>query len=297
MNQPANKSMNYYAQSFKEWLKVLGYSESTVYGTPRILQEFFTWLENKGITRLEQIQEKDSNEFIEYNKTRVNKRRAGGLGVSHINRYVETIKKFNLYSKQTQGFEIPITAIRLEKESKTERVILSTDEIKLLFAASDESPFGMRDRAMLALYYSCGLRKSEASNLDVSDILTERKLVYVRKAKNSYERYVPITTANLKLVEQYIYNARPLLIGDTSNEQGLFISERGTQMGGQQMYLRVKQLCQKAGITKDVATHSLRHSIATHLLQAGMELENIALFLGHRCLDSTQLYTQIINEQ
>lgn len=291
------KTYNFYVQSFKEWLKVLGYSESTVYGTPRTLQEFFTWLENKGITRLEQIQEKDSNEFIDYNKNRANKRREGGLGVSHINRYIETIKKFNTYSKQTQGFEIPITAMRLEAENKTERVILNTDEIKLLLAATDESSFGMRDRAMLALYYGCGLRKSEASNLDLSDILIERKLVYVRKAKNSYERYVPITTANLKLVEQYIYNARPLLVGDTGKEHGLFISERGTQIGGQQMYLRVKQLCQKAGITKDISTHSLRHSIATHLLQAGMGLENIALFLGHRCLDSTQLYTQIINEQ
>jgi integrase/recombinase XerD len=291
------KNYTYYVQSFKEWMKVLGYSESAVYGTPRVLQEFFTWLENKGITTLEQVQEKDTTEFIDYNKTRANRRREGGLGVSHINRYIETIKKFNEYTRQTQSFEIPITVAYLEKEDKKDREILSTDEVKLLFTATDETPFGMRDRAMLALYYGCGLRKSEASNLDLNDILIERKLVYVRKTKNNYERYVPITTGNLRLIEQYIYNARLLLVGEKGNEHGLFISERGTRIGAQQMYLRVKQLCQKAGITKEIGTHSLRHSIATHLLQAGMELENIALFLGHRCLDSTQLYTQIMNEQ
>lgn len=291
------KNYTYYVQSFKEWMKVLGYSESAVYGTPRVLQEFFTWLENKGITTLDQVQEKDTTDFIDYNKTRANRRREGGLGVSHINRYIETIKKFNEYSRQTQGFEMPITVAYLEKDDKKDREILSTDEVKLLFTATDETPFGMRDRAMLALYYGCGLRKSEASNLDLNDILIERKLVYVRKTKNNYERYVPITTGNLRLIEQYIYNARLLLVGEKGNEHGLFISERGTQMGSQQMYNRVKQLCQKAGITKDISTHSLRHSIATHLLQAGMELENIALFLGHRCLDSTQLYTQIMNEQ
>ena len=122
-------------------------------------------------------------------------------------------------------------------------------------------------------------------------------MLYIRKAKNNYERYVPITTGNLKHIEQYIYNARNLLLPEKANEQALFISERGCRINKGSMYIRLKGLQEKAKLTKEIGLHTLRHSIATHLLQSGMELENIALFLGHRCLDSTQLYTHIVNEQ
>ena len=281
--------------SFSEWLKLLGYSQATVYGLPIMLQEFFLWLEKKGITNLDQLTTEQTTEFIEYNKNRANRRRAGGISAYHVNRYIDTIKKFNEYSKQIYKTELPINTLRLEEVAEP-RLILSTEEIKALYKATTETPMGIRDRAMLAVYYGCGLRKSEGIQLDVSDVLIERKMLYIRKSKNNYERYVPITTANLKHIEQYIYNARPLLIGEKSSEQGLFISERGTRLSGERAYQLIKTISAKAGLTKEIGLHSLRHSIATHLLQSGMELENIALFLGHRCLDSTQLYTHIVNE-
>jgi len=281
--------------SFSEWLKLLGYSPATVYGLPIMLQEFFLWLEKKGITNLDQLTTEQTTEFIEYNKNRANRRRAGGISAYHVNRYIDTIKKFNEYSKQIYKTELPINTLRLEEVAEP-RLILSTEEIKALYKATTETPMGIRDRAMLAVYYGCGLRKSEGIQLDVSDVLIERKMLYIRKSKNNYERYVPITTANLKHIEQYIYNARPLLIGEKSSEQGLFISERGTRLSGERAYQLIKTISAKAGLTKEIGLHSLRHSIATHLLQSGMELENIALFLGHRCLDSTQLYTHIVNE-
>ena len=144
---------------------------------------------------------------------------------------------------------------------------------------------------MLSIYYGCGLRKSEGINLEVNDILFERKLVHVKKSKNNQERYVPITASNLKYVEQYIYNARSLLLNEDITEDSLFINEKGRALTGQTLYLRLKQLCEKAKINKQIGLHTLRHSIATHLLQAGIELEQIALFLGHRSLESTQIYT------
>jgi len=290
------KTYPYYIESFTEWLKVVGYSKVTVYGTPRVLKEYFDWLEKNNIKKIEEITEHHTESFINYNKTRANRRRAGGLSVSHINRYIEVIHKFNDYLKKVSGFEIPIKTIRLEDKIRTPRLTVSTEEIKAIYKATDESPFGMRDRAMLAVYYGCGLRRTEGVELDVSDILIERKMIFIRKSKNNHQRYTPITTSNLKYIQQYIYNARPLFLSEKNTEQGLFISERGTRITGQVFYQRLKELSQKAGITKDVGVHTLRHSIATHLLQAGMELENIALFLGHRCLDSTQIYTHLINE-
>lgn len=297
MKQLTTKSMNYYVQSFSEWLKVVGYSDVTVYASPRILQEFFCWLEQNNIDKLENITAQDTENFINYNKTRANKRTEGGISAGHVNRYIEVINKFNEYLKKVSNLEIPIKAIRLENSVAKQRIILSTDEIKQLYTATNESPMGMRDRAMLAVYYGCGLRRTEGVQLDVSDVLIERKMLYIRKTKNNHERYTPITTASLKHIEQYMYNARPLLIGEKSSEQGLFISELGTRISKARFYQCLKQLCKTAGITKEIGIHNLRHSIATHLLQSGMELENIALFLGHRCLDSTQLYTHILNEQ
>jgi len=158
----------------------------------------------------------------------------------------------------------------------------------------------MRDRAMFAVYYGCGIRKSEGIALEVADVLFERRLLYVRKAKNGHERYVPINLKCLQDLEIYIYTARPLLLDETTQTEALFISERGTGMQGQSLICRLKALQQKTENpelqNKSFGLHALRHSIATHLLQAGMELENIALFLGHKTLDSTQLYTHLVNE-
>ena len=158
----------------------------------------------------------------------------------------------------------------------------------------------MRDRAMLAVYYGCGIRKREGTELEVSDVLFERRLLYVRQAKNNHERYVPINLKSLQDLEIYIYNARPLLIDETYQSETLFISERGREMKGQSLICRLKVLKALTGNpelqNRTFGLHALRHSIATHLLQAGMELENIALFLGHKTLDSTQLYTHLIND-
>lgn len=292
----ATRTYKYYVESFTGWLEAIGYSKSTTYSSPKILQEFFTWLTENNIHQIEHITAQHTAAFIAYNTIRPKRQGEGSIGASHINRYIDVIKKFSEYTTKTQNLEIPINVIRLDDKEQKQRVVLPEDEIKLLYDATDESPFGIRDRAMLSVYYGCGLRKEEGVQLDLSDILIEQKLVFVRKAKNNHERYVPITTRGLKLIEQYIYNGRPLLLGDKSSEQALFISERGNRISKERFYQQLQLLCIKAGI-KQIGLHSLRHSIATHLLQRGMDLKDIAVFLGHKCLDSTQIYTHLLNEE
>ncbi|MBN8703775.1 MAG: tyrosine-type recombinase/integrase [Bacteroidetes bacterium] len=287
----------HFVLSFKEWLHILGYGETCVNSFPRMLQEFFCWLEDKNIQTLSEVQTEHSESFIEYHKTRANRRRAGGISPGHINRYIEVLKKFNEYLKQAKNFEIPLKIARLEDDPIKEIVILTMEEIQAIYGVTDNSHFGIRDRAMLSIYYGCGLRKGEGVQLDVEDILIERKLVHIKKSKNNYERQIPITTSNLNHLLLYLHNIRPLLLADKSNENALFVSERGHRISKDRFYQRLKILCLKAGITKDIGIHTLRHSIATHLLQKGMELENIAMFLGHKCLDSTQIYTHILNEE
>jgi len=287
-------------QGFKQWLETLGYAESTVYGKPRQLREFLEWLEQKEITAVQQITPKHAKQYLQYFANRPNKRKPGGVSIAHINSQSDTLNKFSKYLKATTQAELTLNLKLLKEEELTPRTVLSKSEIAQLYQSTDNGPIGMRDRAMLAVYYGCGLRKSEGLELEVSDVLFERRLLYVRNAKNHHERYVPINLKSLQDLESYIYTARPLLINDTVKTETLFISERGSSMQGQSLVHRLKILQKKTQSpelqNKSFGLHALRHSIATHLLQAGMELENIALFLGHKTLDSTQVYTHIANE-
>ena len=285
----------HYLYSFKEWLQTLGYSPSSVYYMPRIPEEFLKWLEEKKILTIEEVKKNDIEEFTTYNKTRKNKRREGALSIGQSNRYIDVLKKFAEYLHHAHHIQLNINSKREKKELKLDYIILTVEEIKNLYQVTEETLIGIRDRSMLSIYYGCGLRKSEGINLEINDILFDRKLVHVRKSKNNQERYIPITASNLQYIEQYIYNARPLLLNVDSTESKLFINEKGGNITGQMLYLRLKQLLQKANIHKNIGLHTLRHSIATHLLQAGIELEQIALFLGHKSLESTQIYTHILN--
>lgn len=285
-----------YTHRFEQWLGTLGYSQSTTKGLPVTLREFLHYCESKAVTQIEAITDTIIKDYITYIQTRKNHRREGALSTGQVNRHIRTLHLFSDYLRQTEKISLIVPVEHIEEERKTDYVILTVDEVKQLYHVTDDTPHGMRDRAMLTVYYGCGLRKSEGINLDVSDILFERKLLYVRKAKNNYERYVPATKSNLRYLEQWISNGRNLLLPEYSKETALFISERGNRISEGMMYLRLKALEQKAGIQKEIGLHTLRHSIATHLLQKGMALENIALLLGHRCLDSTQIYTHILNE-
>lgn len=291
-----------YLISFKEWLTTLGYSEANCKGLPYRLREFFHYLEQQGIKQFTDITSEHTHNYIEYFKTRKHTRSEGGLSIAYINSNIAVLLRFAFYLRSSAGIELPSPPDYLKGKIIPERDILSEEEIKNLYAATDESPYGIRDRAVLTVYYGCGLRKKEGVNLDASDVLLERRLLHVSKAKNGHERYVPITGSGLRYLESYMTQARPLLLPDestlqgTSNESALFVNSQGERLCHNTMYNRLKALYKEAGITKNAGIHTLRHSIATHLLQKGLELEQIALFLGHRSLDSTQIYTHIVNE-
>ncbi|MBL6447629.1 tyrosine-type recombinase/integrase [Fulvivirga sp. 29W222] len=149
---------------------------------------------------------------------------------------------------------------------------------------------------MLSVYYGCGLRRSEGVALNLSDINLDKNLLHVRKGKNYKERHVPISPASRRHLTQYIYDHRNTLLRYPQTD-ALFLSKRGTRLQGQSMILRLKALQQQSDSTtlraKEIGLHTLRHSIATHLLHSGMKLENISLFLGHSSLESTQIYTHL----
>jgi site-specific recombinase XerD len=261
---------------------------------PRHLQEFLHYQEVRGKYSVEQLTARDATAFIEHQQTRIGIRTGRTFSAAHINKYIQVLHLFSSYIRQSGKSPVGFAVEFLEAASPTP-TWLSRAEIGQLYVATKEDMLGLRDRAMLSAFYGCGLRLQEGASLELSDVLHDKRMLYVRRGKGYKERYVPIAEKSYQDIRDYIEQARPELLQQPCS--ALFIdANKGRPLGKQSLYLRIKGLVRKAGITKVVGTHTLRHSIATHLLQSGMKLERIQAFLGHAVLDSTQIYTHLINE-
>jgi integrase/recombinase XerD len=188
-------------------------------------------------------------------------------------------------------------AIKTKQDKETNKTILTQSEIKALYKACSNDVLGIRDRAILSVYYGCGLRRSEGASLDLRDVQLKEKLLFVRAGKGYRERYVPMTEAVKDDLENYIYQSRERLQSfKPQKNEALFLSMQVKRMCGNALIERVHKLAEAAKIQKETGLHTLRHSIATHLLQSGMTLEEVSQFLGHSSLESTQIYTHLANE-
>ncbi len=287
--------------NYKEWLDILGYAESTVYQLPIHLQEFFYYAEQQNIRTLTEITPRTIKEYYNELKERANERRNGALSKSYLNKHQQALKKFKEYlqNHNYNDFNIHLKSEANPTEEKLN--ILTQEEAKQLFKATEyshsESRFRSRDKAILTILYSCGLRRNEAVHLDIGDILFDKERVFVRKGKNYKERFVPINRRNAEILEDYIYEARPEFYQSHLSE-ALFINKNGTRMQGMSFANRLKVIVEatenKTIIDKKITLHILRHSIATHLLQKEVPLESIKTFLGHSSLESTQIYTHLL---
>lgn len=281
-------------RAFADWLRLLNFEPSTLKYAPRKLQEFLGWLESQGITEIASITRPTISQYFDYLLQRQNQTKGGRLSKNSLRTHLTNLRRFARYLRESgnESFDVDIQITGRLYHIKE---IFTKPEIQALYEATESDVLGLRDRAILAIYYGCGLRRSEGLALDVKDVLFDRNLLYVRKGKNYKERYVPMTTGVREDLKNYIECARPILLKYPTH--ALFISSQGKRMIGSTMLNRLHWLKGKAGIDKDTGLHSLRHSIATHLLQSGMGLERIKQFLGHGSLESTQIYTHIINER
>jgi len=312
------KSINfqYLEKSFREWLDILGYAPSTVYCLPNHIREFFHYLEQQQITNIQTLNTKHFKQYYEQLKTRTNQRRGGGLSNNSLNKHLQALYKFTQYLRESGRLTLPYLGIEWEADDTLTINYLTQEEIKELYKATTVytnlakegdiknmwyyEAVALRDKAILTIFYSCGLRRNEGYHLDLSDINFDRQILHVRKGKAHKERFVPFNKTNSQYLQEYIYDARPLLVKD-GKQNALFISKFGIRMQSQSMAIRLKLLQQRSDSLelqqKNVRLHVLRHSIATHLLQNGMSLEKISRFLGHNSLESTQVYTHLVESE
>ena len=190
----------------------------------------------------------------------------------------------------------PTEQLSQPKLEKKLPVFLNIQEVeKLLEAPSSSSLFGQRDRAMLELLYSCGLRVSELINLSYHNINLKEEFIRIH-GKGNKERVLPMGEMAIDYLIKYETNARPMLLKNGQSDS-YFLSNRGSAMSRQNFFYIIKAYANQVGIDKPLSPHSLRHAFATHLVQKGADLRSVQLMLGHSDISSTQLYTHIQNAQ
>lgn len=302
-----NPSFKYLEQSFREWLDILGYAPSTVYSLPNMVREMLHYLEQININHIKELDNQIIREYYERLRERSNNTRGGSISNGHLNKHIQAIYKFTEYLRRVGRLDIPVPNLKMEEANGKDITVLTTEEINQLYQATtivDDKPnlsekqleaLQARDRAMLAVFYGCGARRNEGVNLNLSDVNFDKRIIHIRKGKNYKERFVPISKTSHKYLQEYIYDHRPeLLLGKS---EALFISNTSNRVQGQTLLIRLKVLQHRTNdpviMQKEIGLHTLRHSIATHLLQAGMKLESISRFLGHSSLESTQIYTHL----
>jgi integrase/recombinase XerD len=282
-------------QGFIEWLQLLNYSPLSIPTQATSIKDFLQYQEATGKLSVEQLTATDANHFIEYLQSKIGERTGKVFSNNHINKYIQSLKLFSKYIRETGRSIVGFTLQRLDGE-RSKPTWLTKEEIRRLYNVIKDDILGIRDKTMLAVYYGCGLRLNEGASLELSDLHQDRKVLHVRKGKHYKERFVPIAEKNYEEMKLYIDYARPQLLQGNQSTYFFIGANKGVKMDKQSLYIRIKALVRKAHIKKKVGTHTLRHSIATHLLQSGMKLERIQQFLGHADLDSTQLYTHLLNE-
>jgi len=299
-----NTGYNTIIAEYVTWLDTLGFSDGMIYDYKFRLCDFFEWLESRQIENIALLTNRHITEYQNYLETRPNKKHKGRLlSASHLNHNFLAIDKLLEFLHQYGLTNAPVpTNYRMEM-SEQERInkieIFTQQEIKTLFDCIQNTyqrfNFAERQarqyelRLIFALFYGCGLRRSEGYKLRIKDVDFDRKTVFVEQGKNYKDRIIPMSEGVYRELQDYIYNYRNRL---KLNHNRLFICCKDT------LHYKLKNLqtvCEDETIkAKRLSLHVLRHSIATHLLQNGMSIENISLFLGHSSLDTTQIYTHLI---
>jgi integrase/recombinase XerD len=278
-------------QQFKNYLHQVGYSESTQKMLPALVREF---LQHQQVTDISYIEQQKVKSFLEYLQTRPLKQRPGALSEMMISHYVYALKTFFSWAEVTEQIDYnPVSGMKFKRPKQNVREPLSTEEIAQLF----EIATTLKQRALLHIFYSCGLRRSEGEALNINDVHFKNGLLYVREGKGAKRRVVPVTDRVSKDLEDYYLNERCSSMKQVKDQDAFMINRIGNRMNGDGCNKLLKQIAEKAGITKELTLHHLRHSIATHLLQSGMSMEYVRDFLGHSFLETTQIYAKPKAEQ
>lgn len=274
--------MEYIEEYLKYLLIEKKYSNNTILSYGNDLNELYDFYKNKNITKLDK---KDILKFIDHNKNKSDKT------LSH---FITTFRGFYKFLEIENIIkENPILSISQPKTKKTLPKVLSVSDVDNILDISLNDKYDYRNKAMLELMYSTGIRITELINIKTHDLNISNCTLKVM-GKGSKERIIPIGDIALKYIKIYIENYRKEFI--KQNTDYLFLNSRGTLMTRQAFFKIVKKIAKLKNIKTDFSPHTLRHSFATHMLENGADLRTIQELLGHSDLSTTQIYTNVSNK-
>ncbi len=260
-------------------------SQNTLMSYKRDIEQYIVFLQEKNVEDIQQSSKTTISTYINHQNNQ-------GRAITTISRSLASIRAFYRFlishdfmkGNPTIGLESP----KIEKKIPQ---ILSEEEVKILLSQPQKMGLkGVRDKAMLELLYSTGIRVSELIELNVKSLdLNKEELTC---CYNTRERKIPVSKSCIAIVKNYLKEVRPFMLKN-KNEQALFVNTNGNRLTRQGFWKIVKYYTSKSNINKDITPHTLRHSFAAHLLQKGEALKDIQMMLGHSDISSTQVYLQI----
>ena len=273
-----------------------GLSANTLASYRRDLRRYLTVLAQRGIERLDQVTETDVSEFLaalrrgdeEHPPLRASSAARAVVAARGLHRFAA--REGLVGADAAAAVRPPTPARRLPKALPVDQVLA------LLAAAGDDSPRGVRDKAMLELLYGSGARISEAVALDVDDVdLTEGAVLL--RGKGGKQRLVPLGSYAREALEAYLVRGRPALAAAGRGGPALFLNHRGGRLSRQTAWATLRAAAGRAGVAVTVSPHTLRHSFATHLLDGGADVRVVQELLGHASVTTTQIYTMVTVER
>lgn len=281
-----------YKKGFKAYLQLeKSLSDNSVQAYGRDLEMFIHFLQDKAISKNPgEIILKDLQHFLKWITEM-------GMSATSQARIISGIKAFYKYCLLEDICKSdPTTLLEAPKLKRALPDTLSFDEIEKIIEVIDLSkPEGGRNKAILETMYSCGLRVSEVVNLRISQLYTELGFIRVI-GKGDKERLVPIGSSAVKYISIYKEQIRVHIAPQKGNEDVLFLNNRGSKLSRVMIFYIIKDLAQKAGISKTVSPHTFRHSFATHLVEGGADLRAVQEMLGHASITTTEIYTHLDRE-
>lgn len=261
-------------------------STNTMDAYKRDINQYLMYLSSLDVNNLSDVKSTHIRDYIRILSD-------GGMAPASISRIISSIRTYYRFlSSENILDENPVLLINNPKLPKKLPDVLSEKEISLIINAIQESSqFYQRDKAIIELLYSCGIRVTELCNLEMSNLFIDEDLIRVM-GKGNKERLLPLGIRSKKYLDDYIKHSRNSHI-KKSGSSFVFVSRNGNQLTRAMINIILNKWTQVSGLKKSVSPHKLRHSFATHLLEGGADLRFVQALLGHSDISTTQIYTHI----
>jgi len=275
---------------YKHQLKSLGYAPKTIDGYGYGLKCFASWLQDNGITDFKRI---TRQAILDYQADVMSEPKAAETKAIKI----RAVKRLFEYLEDTHRLLINPAEGMVEtcrKNRKIGRVLTVQEMNKLLEQPNLSLNSQIRDRAIMEVLYTTGIRSDEMLNLHVYDADFKDKILYIRKGKGKKQRVAPLGKSAIKYLSEYLEKIRPKHAKRNPKERKLFLTVEGLPLTWNCMRTKIDMYRKQAGIKEPVGLHAFRRSCATHMLQQGADIRYIQKLLGHKYLRTTQQYTKVI---